>query len=176
MELKRFGLAEFLPGGGFPRDSTVLHRIITRRGRSYERNIRGVEERRAGISHIMWYSIGGCRLTTYITYRPYDLRLFFRKQRARIAIASRYPIAGKELRSLFAYVRYESESRSNLEPFYLQCTRDIDVARRQPDNVYNYTAVYQSFFRNYLQFKNRAILTIRKKNIVPAGDARYYEK
>lgn len=71
---------------------------------------------------------------------------------------------GKKLRSLFAYVRYESESRSNLEPFYLQCTRNIDVARRQPVNVYNCTAV-SKLFRNYLQFKNWTILMIKKKEI-----------
>lgn len=53
--------------------------------------------------------------------------------------------ARKELRSLFAYVRYESESRSNLESFCLQCTRGIDVALRQSDNVYNYTACIQLF-------------------------------
>jgi len=81
-----------------------------------------------------------------ITYRPYDVRLLFKKQRAPVATANRCPTIGKELRSLFAYVRYESESRSNLEPFYLQCTRDIDVVQRQPDNVYNYTVPYQSIF------------------------------
>lgn len=53
--------------------------------------------------------------------------------------------AGKELRSLFAYVRYESESRSNLEPFYLQYTPDIIDVARQPDNVYNYTIVLKHF-------------------------------
>jgi len=75
------------------------------------------------------------------TVRP----TLFKKQRAPVATANRCPTIGKELRSLFAYVRYESESRSNLEPFYLQCTRDIDVVRRQLDNVYNYTAVSKHF-------------------------------
>lgn len=67
------------PGGG----STILHRIAEScAAATATSEIFAAWKKRMGITHIMWYSIdiGGYHLTTYITYRPYDLRLFFRKQ------------------------------------------------------------------------------------------------